>query len=139
MGHARGQLAHCLKPLHLTQRRFDPLALLDLGDKLPVSGFDLAGPRDNSRFQGFIERAQINLRTTRMTFTLAQRFKSCTRFVLPAPPAQGGLHHTDEGRGVERPFQKGDVAQRLHLPFSGRISFQAATALGEQHEGKVRP
>ena len=43
MGNARCELADCLQPLHLAERRFDALALFDLRDKLPVGGRQLSG------------------------------------------------------------------------------------------------
>ena len=52
---AGGELPDRLQPLHLPQRRFDPLALLDLRQQLAVRGRQLGGALLHPRFELLVE------------------------------------------------------------------------------------
>ena len=62
MRDAAGQLADRLQPLHLPQRAGDALALLDLGDELPIAGGELGRALAHAVFQRLVEAAQLGLR-----------------------------------------------------------------------------
>ena len=85
----RGQLPDSLQPLHLAQGRFNPFALRDLRDQLPIGGPQFGGAFLDPRFQGFIQTPKLRLGETGVGFTLVQGFQPRTRFVLPSATPQG--------------------------------------------------
>ena len=89
----------------------DLFALLDLRQQLAVGGGELGGALLDAQLQLLVQ-------------PLA--------FVLPPAAAQPGLHDADQCRRVERPLEKGDIAEELHQLGRGGIALQAAAMPGQQ-------
>ena len=114
----RGELAHCLEPLHLSERALNFLTLLDLRQQLAIGGSQFGGPPDDADFLLLVETAA---------------------FILPAAAAQGGLHDADQRGGMERTFQERDVAEGIGEKCGGWIALETAAVAGEQNEREIRP
>ena len=61
------------------------------------------------------------------------------RLILSAAPAQCRARQAHEDRRMKRALEEGDVAEDAGETCRGRIALEPTAALGQQHEGEVRP
>jgi hypothetical protein len=74
-----------------------------------------------------------------LPFAFPQLFQPLPRLILPATSAQRRFGKADQSGRVERPLDKGHVAEQLQIAHGARITLQPAAAMGQQHERKVGP
>ena len=70
---------------------------------------------------------------------VVQLLEPRARLILAAAAAQRRAGEADQRRRVERPFEEGDVAERLEQAPAPRVALEPAAALGQQDEREVRP
>jgi hypothetical protein len=65
--------------------------------------------------------------------------KDRARLVLPAPSAHRGADDAHERGRMKRPFDEGDVTERLPDPRGVRIALWTAALMRQEYDRKIRP
>ncbi len=132
MCHAASELTDRFQLLQMADLLLGALALGDRGEQLVMGVLQLGGALLHAALE-----LVIHLMQAQLAFT--QVLKQHTRLVLASAALHRGARQATQGRGMERPLEEVDVAQRFQPARRDRVALRSAAMVGHEDERQVGP